>query len=63
MTSRWGFLGTGRVTQRMAEALRATPGASLAAIASRDRGRAQAWVRERDWLDPSDVRLHEGYAS
>ena len=63
MTIRWGFLGTGRVTQRMVEALLATPGARLAAIASRDRRRAEAWLREQVRLDPQEVRIHEGYAA
>ena len=32
---RWGILGTGKIAQAMAAALREVPGAQLAAVASR----------------------------
>lgn len=39
-TVRWGILGTGRIARDFATALRDTPGAALAAVASRERATA-----------------------
>src|ERR1700733_10643904 len=44
-TVRWGILGTGTVAGRFAEGLRTLPGARLEAVASRSRGRADAFAR------------------
>jgi xylose dehydrogenase (NAD/NADP) len=43
---RWGILGTGRITRKLAAAIHAAAGAELVAIASRDQGRAEAAARE-----------------
>ena len=40
----WGFLGTGRVTQRMTEAVHKARGATIYGIASREIDRAKAWA-------------------
>ncbi len=45
--NRWGFLGTGRVTRRMTDAVRQAGEASLAGIASREYERAKAWAEDR----------------
>ncbi len=45
--ARWGFLGTGRVTRRMVDAVRQANGASLSGVASRELARAEAWAAER----------------
>ncbi|MBC8076147.1 MAG: gfo/Idh/MocA family oxidoreductase, partial [Chloroflexales bacterium] len=39
---RWGILGTGRITRKLAAAIHAAAGAELVAIASRDKARAIA---------------------
>lgn len=41
----WGFLGIGRVTPRMVDAVRATPGNQIAAVAARDEAKLQAWAQ------------------
>jgi predicted dehydrogenase len=43
---RWGILGTGKISRAFATALKDTPGAVLAAVASRDAGSAQAFASE-----------------
>ncbi len=43
---RWGILGTGKIARQFAEALRQTPGAVLAAVASRDGATAAAFAAE-----------------
>ena len=43
---RWGILGTGKIARAFAEALQQTPGAVLAAVASRDGARAAAFAAE-----------------
>lgn len=43
---RWGILGTGRITRKLAAATHAAAGAELVAIASRDGARAEAAARE-----------------
>lgn len=43
---RWGILGTGKISRQFAEALKDTPGAVLAAVASRGIDGAQALARE-----------------
>lgn len=40
---RFGVLGTGRITRKVGPAIARTPGAELAAIASRDAARSAAW--------------------
>jgi predicted dehydrogenase len=45
-TVRWGILGTGRIARDFAAALRATPGATLAAVASRERATAETFADE-----------------
>ena len=45
-TVRWGILGTGRIARDFATALRDTPGASLAAVASRERATAVEFADE-----------------
>jgi len=45
-TVRWGILGTGRIARDFATALRDTPGATLAAVASRERPTAEAFADE-----------------
>ena len=47
-TVRWGLLGTGRIARDFATALRATPGASIAAVASREHATAAAFAAEFD---------------
>jgi predicted dehydrogenase len=42
---RWGFVGTGNIANWMAEVVRCTPGAELAAVASRDIGSALAFAQ------------------
>ena len=41
---RWGILGTARIASKVARAIHIACGAQLAAVASRDADRAQAWV-------------------
>lgn len=43
---RWGILGTARIAARIAPAIQATPGAELAAVASRDARRAAEWAAQ-----------------
>ena len=43
-TVRWGILGPGKIAHKFAAALNHTEGAQLAAVASRDAGRAQAFA-------------------
>ena len=45
-TVRWGILGTGKIARAFAEALKDTPGAVLAGVASRSADSAQAFARE-----------------
>ncbi|MPZ17912.1 MAG: gfo/Idh/MocA family oxidoreductase [Luteitalea sp.] len=52
---RWGILGTARIVRRLVEPLR-SQGHALVAVASRDRGRAEAFAR--DWQIP---RAHGAY--
>jgi len=47
-TVRWGILGTGRIARDFATALRATPGASIAAVASREHATAAAFANDFD---------------
>jgi predicted dehydrogenase len=42
---RWGFVGTGNIANWMADVVRCTPGAELAAVASRSIGSALAFTR------------------
>ena len=61
----WGFLGTGRVTRRMTDAVRQASGATLAGIASRDLRRAKAWALERSAEANRDenecIKAYDGY--
>jgi predicted dehydrogenase len=65
--NRWGFLGTGRVTKRMIEAVRQSRNAVLAGVASRDVSRAAAWAAERraesHRKDLECVKAYDGYAA
>ena len=45
-TVRWGILGTGKIARAFAAALKDTPGAVLAGVASRSTGSAEAFGRE-----------------
>ena len=45
-TVRWGILGTGRIARDFATALRDTPGATIAAVASRERATADDFADE-----------------
>jgi predicted dehydrogenase len=45
-TVRWGILGTGKIARAFATALKDTPGAVLAAVASRNAASAQAFAAE-----------------
>jgi xylose dehydrogenase (NAD/NADP) len=53
---RWGILGTARINRRVIPAMRLARRSELAAVASRDRGRADAYARE--WSVP---RAATGY--
>ena len=44
---RWGVLGTARIATKVRQAIDATPGAELLAIASRSQERASEWAREQ----------------
>src|SRR6185436_8616318 len=44
---RWGILGTSRIADVQARAIRMSGNSELRAVASRDLGIAQAWARER----------------
>lgn len=46
-TTRWGILGTGKIARQFAAALRDTPGAVLAGVASRTQDSAAAFAREQ----------------
>ena len=52
---RWGILGTGRITKQFLDGARLTEEARVVAVASRDRGRAEAYAAEND--------LDRGYGS
>ncbi len=43
---RWGIIGPGNIARQFAKGLAGAPGASLAAVASRSRERAEAFARE-----------------
>jgi predicted dehydrogenase len=43
----WGIIGTAGIADKVAKAIASANGARLAAVASRDRGRAEAWGAER----------------
>lgn len=64
---RWGFLGTGRVTRRMIDAVRQADGACLSGIASRELQRAEVWAdQRRAETKPDDdeiVQAYDSYAS
>ena len=45
-TVRWGILGTGKIAREFADASQVTPGAGLAAVASRDADPAAGFARE-----------------
>jgi predicted dehydrogenase len=45
--TRWGILGTGKIAKAFAAALRDTPGAVLAGVASRTQDSAETFVREQ----------------
>jgi predicted dehydrogenase len=49
-TTRWGIIGTGKIAKAFAAALRDTPGAVLAGVASRSIDSAQAFAREQNVL-------------
>ena len=53
---RWGVLGTARINRRVIPAMRTARRSALAAVASRDAARAQAYARE--WQIPT---AHAGY--
>jgi D-xylose 1-dehydrogenase (NADP+, D-xylono-1,5-lactone-forming) len=53
---RWGLLGTAHINRRVIPAMRAARRSVLAAVASRDMARAQAYARE--WQIPT---AHAGY--
>jgi len=63
--NRWGFLGTGRVTRRMIDAVRQANEASLAGIASREHERAKAWAEDRgtelNHPDAEEVKAYRNY--
>jgi predicted dehydrogenase len=46
-TTRWGIIGTGKIAKAFAAALRDTPGAVLAGVASRSSASAEAFAREQ----------------
>jgi len=46
-TTRWGIIGTGKIAKAFAAALRDTPGAVLAGVASRSIDSAEAFAREQ----------------
>ncbi len=47
-TIRWGIMGPGKIARKFAEDLREVPHAELYAVASRNYGRAEAFVNEFD---------------
>ncbi len=61
---RWGFLGTGRVTGRMVNAVRVAKNATLVAVASRSVERAKSWLSEHypnDASIASAITVYDGY--
>ena len=58
-TTRWGILATGKIARSFAENLHATPDAGIAAVGSRSRESAEAFVRD---LGDDDTRVHASYA-
>ncbi|MGC4110574.1 MAG: Gfo/Idh/MocA family oxidoreductase [Nocardioides sp.] len=58
-TTRWGILATGRIARDFATDLAATPGATVAAVGSRSRESAEAFVR---YLGLDGARAHGSYA-
>lgn len=46
-TTRWGIIGTGKIAKAFAAALRETPGAILAGVASRSSASAEAFAQEQ----------------
>jgi len=46
-STRWGIIGTGKIAKAFAAALRDTPGAVLAGVASRSSASAEAFAREQ----------------
>lgn len=55
-TIRWGILGPGRISRKFAQGLREAAGAELAAVGSRDAGRAAAFA-----ADFGGLRAHGSY--
>ena len=55
-TLRWGLLGTAQINRRLIPAMRAARRSTIAAVASRDRARAEAYAAE--WQIPA---AHTGY--
>ncbi|WP_432523312.1 Gfo/Idh/MocA family protein [Kineococcus sp. SYSU DK006] len=47
----WGFVGTGGIAQTVASALELAPGGRLAAVCSRELGRAERFAADRDGHD------------
>jgi predicted dehydrogenase len=58
-TTRWGILATGKIARDFATNLRATPGATIAAVGSRSRESAEAFARD---VGDDDTRAHASYA-
>ncbi|MFO0014049.1 MAG: Gfo/Idh/MocA family protein [Planctomycetota bacterium] len=58
MDVRWGFLGTGRVTERMVAAIRSRPGHRIAMAAGRDPSRLKEWG-QRHQVDSVTTDLME----
>ncbi len=58
-TTRWGILATGQIARRFAANLHETPGAAIAAVGSRSRESAEAFVGE---VGGEDTRAHASYA-
>jgi predicted dehydrogenase len=58
-TTRWGILATGKIARRFAANLHQTPGAVVAAVGSRSRRSAEAFVRE---AGDEGTRAHPSYA-
>jgi predicted dehydrogenase len=56
----WGFLGTGGICQKLADALAVVPDARLVAVGSRDAARAAAFA-ERNAESHAGVRCHASY--
>lgn len=51
---RWGVLGTARIAEKVGAAIRATDGAELSLIGSRDAERAATWAKEHQVLRSCD---------